>query len=161
MGSKVAYLGDRQAGKDSLRLFTMNVDVNLILRENLIRLMEAKGINQVTLSELMGVKATIVNDLLSDPPRRSIGKYYLQRLCEILEVDVWEFYITKTTPVITDAKEKEMVMLLREAGPLHVSEELERYGKFLIRDARERAKAGQGGRPDHARKRELHPEKGK
>lgn len=148
---------NRRRSEVSLELFTMDIDK--LMRINLERLLAASGLKQNRLAELVGVHPSVINDILGD--RRPIGKDTLMRLCKALGVGPWEFYIDESTPVVTDNKEREALKIFREAGPLHVAEEIQRYGKFLVKEAKERDSKDPQTQKGRSRIHAPHPGKGK
>lgn len=126
------------------------IDADKLIKRNLQRLLEKRGMQQNRLAQAIGVVPSVINDILAG--RRPMGKDTMQRLCKALDVDLWEFYWTEDTPVISDEKEREALALFREAEALGVAGDMEKYGRFRVREARHDASdTGKEKKPGMAR----------
>lgn len=124
---------NRQTIKDGLSLSGMK-DIDSLIQHNLSRLLKQKGIKQIELAKKINVPPSVINDLLAG--RTMMGKSMMMRICEALGVEVWEFFVTDEVPIIQNEHEKEMLYLIREAEHYHVAEDVARYGKFRIAEAK-------------------------
>lgn len=128
--------GNGQLAESSIISCSM-VDIDKLISANLRRLIAARNLKQNELARLVNVSPTVINDVLAD--RRQAGKSMLQRLCEVLGVDVWEFYVTEATPIVTDPGELQALQRHRAAQALGVAEEVSNYESFRIQEAEKAA----------------------
>lgn len=115
-------------------------DPDVLIAKNLRRLRLRRGLSQAALAVLVG---GIDKDKVSGHETGNIpvGKAMLMRYCKALKARPWEFYFEDTTPIISKLSEQDMTYTLREAEKLGVAEDIMRYGKFLVQDAKKKRRS--------------------
>lgn len=125
---------NRQNGQESVDLLPMDAnDINMIIGRNLRRIRKNRGWTQESLAEKIGVNTILINQI--ENARKGMGKDVMARVCNVLQVRPWELYATEDTPVVRE-DERRIWKLLREAGPLNLTENIAQYGKYLIDHAK-------------------------
>lgn len=121
--------------------FGMDGEKNIdeIIGRNIKRLRDSKGWTQEELAHRIGTHS---DGLISLWERgiKGVGKASLSVLCHVFNVKPYEFYIEDDTPIAKDETEKKWLYIMREAEPLHLREEIERYGHFAIENEKAKKK---------------------
>lgn len=110
------------------------LDMDLIIRRNLLRILEKKKISQSDLAKKIKVAPTVINDIVKG--RRNLSKAIMGRICDELDIEPWQFTIMDVAPVLTDENDSKLLSMMREAERLGVAEEIVSYGKFKIQEAK-------------------------
>jgi len=117
-------------------IYSMDIDKTIGL--NLRRIREAAGLSQSELADRIGSLPQRVSAY--ENGREGMGKDYMDRVCKALNADPWEFYVTSRTPIVTDKGEREALELYRAEKAAGVSEDVAKYGRFRIEEARKKKK---------------------
>lgn len=87
------------------------MDINKIVGANLQRLLHKFHLSQNKLAEMLNVKPSYVNAIIRS--KKGMGKDVQARLCTLLKVRPFEFYIEDDTPLIMDESERRVVTEMR------------------------------------------------
>lgn len=87
------------------------MDINNIVGANLQRLLHKFHLSQNKLAEMLSVKPSYVNAIIRG--KKGMGKDVQARLCTLLKVRPFEFYIEDDTPLIIDESESRVVKEMR------------------------------------------------
>lgn len=119
-------------------IITEMEDIDILIGKNLKRIRERAGLSQLKLALLIGTTPQRISAY--ETGRDGMGKDYMERVMRALKVEAWEFYITDSTPIVVDDYEREAIRIAREAGALHVAEDIVRYGRFRIEEAKKKSR---------------------
>jgi transcriptional regulator with XRE-family HTH domain len=108
-------------------------DINMIIGKNLRRIRKTRGWTQEFLAVKIGVTTILINQI--ENAKKGMGKDVMARVCNILQVHPWEFYLADDTPIMRD-DERKFVEVMRKARPLNLSENIAQYARYLIDHAK-------------------------
>lgn len=111
-------------------------DLNKMMGSNLRKLRRESRLTQEQLAERLQVSSGLIPKWESGA--KGIGKKVLLKLCVIFNVQPYVFCRDERIPVITNAREQEMLYTIREAERLGVCEQIEQYCSFVIGQAKGR-----------------------
>ena len=127
--TKFKYLDQRQ--KEVNRMAVVK-DVDKLIGRNLRRIRESKNISQKELAKLINTLSVRLSAY--EAGREGMGKDIMMRICRVLGVRPYEFFLEEDTPVVEDKAERELIQIIREARKYNnaVAENIYSYGKFVI-----------------------------
>jgi transcriptional regulator with XRE-family HTH domain len=126
------YLFDGDTEK-AQKTFTLKKNIDQLVGKNLKRLRESRKWTQEELSNLAGNHSDGIVSLW-EHGLKGIGKNAMSVLCNVFNVQPYEFYIDEDSPVARDEIERNMINMLRQAEKLDLREEIERYARFAIEE---------------------------
>ena len=113
-------------------------DIDKLIGKNLKRLRLEKKLTQEKLGELIGVDGNVIARIEGNI--LGLGKKSMSKICNVLNVKPYEFFIEEDTPVIENEYEKEVLKISREAKALGnmVAESISKYGRFIIAETQKK-----------------------
>ena len=126
------YLFDGDAEK-AQKIFTLKKNIDELVGKNLKRLRESRKWTQEELSTLTGNHSDGIISLW-EHGIKGVGKNAMSVLCNVFNVQPYEFYIDEDSPIAKDELEKNMLNMLRQAEQLGLREEIERYARFALEE---------------------------
>ena len=143
------HLENRQISELKVQFFTMAgraVDIDDVIRKNLRRIIEERGLKQNHVARKIGVAPSQISDILSG--LKNMGKDMMTRLCTELSIDPWEFYVTEKSPIVKNPREQQRLYIFREEERLGIAEEIARYEEYQIYRAKVKQGGGAGSREE-------------
>lgn len=116
----------------------MNIDE--IVRLNIVRLLKSRDLKQNRFAELIDTTPQHMNAIMKG--RAGVGSDLLVRMCRVLQIEPWEFYVTEKTPIIKDESEQSAIVRFRQAQVAGVAEDVAKYGEFRIKSAEKEGSSG-------------------
>lgn len=87
-------------------------DINKLFGHNLVRIIEKEGLSQNKLAGLLSVTPPYINDICQG--KTYVSKKTLQKLCDVLNTEPYEFYIQDETPVVINSTEMKVLDNMRK-----------------------------------------------
>jgi len=115
-------------------------DINRLIGKNLKRLRLEKKLTQERLGELVGVDGNVIARIEGNI--LGLGKKLMLKICSVLNVKLYQFFLEDDIPIIQDETEKEILYTIREAKPLGVAESISKYGRFIIAETQKKETPG-------------------
>lgn len=100
-----------------------------LIQTNLRRLREQRGFSQQALADIVGVDRCKISAW--ENGHTGIGKQWMAKLCETLQAKPYEFYLDKDAPLPASDFERRALMLIKEAGSLHIENIAEEWVEYL------------------------------
>lgn len=106
--------------------------------KNLRRIRLAHNLSQTLLAEKINSTPSTISNYETGAER--MHPDYIERICTALgDVRPWEFYLEDDTPIIQSEKEKQALLIIRQAEVLRVAEDIVHYGEYRVKEARHEA----------------------
>ena len=119
-------------------MYLLTMTLKQIKGLNLKRLREERNLKQWQIAEMINAKETNVSAM--EKGKRSISDRVINILCEKLNIQSWEFFVTSETPIVLDEREKEHLFEYREAGKLLIADKINSYTAFILRETKHEKK---------------------
>lgn len=132
-----------QKGHNFIYLYVRKKDIDCLMGRNLKRMRLERLLTQERLAELLGISQGLIPKL--EGGTKGIGKNLLTRLCSILKVRPYEFYIEKDTPLVNTDLEKKALYMVREAEKMqvaYIAEEAIAYTAHRVDTVKKQAEQG-------------------
>lgn len=123
-----------QKGIGRVQLITVKKrnHLDVVMGKNLSRLREAAGFKrQQDFADALGI---LSQNLISqwEIGMKSFGKENLQKFCQILKCQPYEFFIDEDTPIIKDRDEQEALFRYRKEKLLGIAEDVIRFSNYMM-----------------------------
>ena len=110
-------------------------NIKILKGKNLRRLRIEKKLTQDQLGEMLDPQAD-GSHIASIEGGRGMSDETLAKFCAAMKVDVWQFFLTEETPIVSNEEEHQALKRRRQAKALNVAEDVEKYETFRIEDAK-------------------------
>lgn len=125
----------RDFAQENVPFYMHSKDINIIIGRNLKRLRINAGLTQDGLGDLLGIDGVSIAHI--EGAIRGMGKDLMSRLCDVLNVRPYEFYLEEEEPIPVKRSEKELLYKIREAESLQLGEDIVSYIDYRLRRKKE------------------------
>jgi transcriptional regulator with XRE-family HTH domain len=113
-------------------------DIDIRIGKNLKRLREVRTVSQQKLADMINTPQARLSAY--ENGREGMGKDIMARICNALNVELYEFYVNEKTPVVHDPQERRVLQKLKEARDLGIYDVMMEYAEYLIEKHRKTQK---------------------
>jgi transcriptional regulator with XRE-family HTH domain len=111
-------------------------DIKTIIGRNLRRLRMSRSLTQDKLGAMLKPDPIDGSHIAAIEGGKGVSDNVLARLCNALNAEIWEFYLTEKAPVVKDEEERRVLSSYRKAEELQVARDVLRYCEFRVKEAR-------------------------
>lgn len=105
-------------------------EIDRLIGKNLRRLRAARGLSQKALADSIDTPAPRISAY--ENGIEGMGKDIMTRICNVLHVQPYEFYLAPGVPMAADEEELELLEKMREARELGIIDGMIDYANYLI-----------------------------
>lgn len=133
----------REYTKTDYSYHNLYMDIDILIGKNLKRLRQERGLSQEKLAELIGTPATRLSAY--EHGREGMGKNIMARICAVLNVRPYEFFLENNSLAPATELEKKALYMARVAekmGVSYIAEEMVAYTTHRIDEIKKHKKEG-------------------
>lgn len=120
----------------SVKVWTAE-EIDQTIASNLRRIRSERGLSQGEVAELIEIEKTKISAW--ENLHEGMGKKAMALLCNKLNLQPWEFYITEQTPIVRDEAERQDLFRMREAQALGLGKQIREAEAVWIEAAKRTA----------------------